>query len=92
MTQKAPYEVHVVRENNNGKVTGFGPFDYLADAQILAMFRTIDHYAFNGYAAERAAESGIRYAHDKTVTRRPSTPVPQLLLVYGVWVVMGICG
>jgi hypothetical protein len=72
MTQKAPYEVHVVRddaracwlvrENNNGKVTGLGPFDYLADAQILAMFRTIDHYAFNGYAAERAAESGIRYA------------------------------
>jgi hypothetical protein len=39
-----------------------GPFDYLADAQILAMFRTIDHYAFKGYAAERAAESGIRYA------------------------------
>jgi hypothetical protein len=33
-----------------------------ADAQILAMFRTIHHYAFKGYAAERAAELGIRYA------------------------------
>jgi hypothetical protein len=52
----------LVRENYNGKVTSFGPFDYLADAQILAMFRTIDHYAFKGYAAERAAEAGIRYA------------------------------
>jgi hypothetical protein len=72
MTQKAPYDVHVVRddartcwlvrENNSGKVTTFGPFDNLADAQILAMFRTIDHYAFNGYTAERALESGIRYA------------------------------
>jgi hypothetical protein len=44
------------------RFTSFEPVDYPADAQILAMFRTIDHYAFKGYAAERAAESGIRYA------------------------------